>query len=279
MLVDAGSNVKARRGADITALYFACAGGHVHIVRTPLAIPGFWVDGRQGPDGPPIAKAILGGHLDCVKELVEHGAKTTWDADPRSETSSYVNAAEHANRRGEATVLEWLLTEKKCGSVDLKTMLQIATHEGFSKRVIVLLEQGATATSFIDLKNVAARGEIELLEFLLRRGATQAGKDRALGDAAFSGQSKAVRILLDHGADPNTSVNVIDPPLHCAVLGADLESAKMLVRAGSDVFALNNRGQTAARWARRYGEEPEGREARRAIAEYLESLEQAKGCE
>jgi ankyrin repeat protein len=71
----------------------------------------------------------------------------------------------------------------------------------------------------------------------------------ALHLAAFFGQSEAVRLLLDRGADPNAIATneQVGPvqPLHSAAAAGGLDSVRLLLEHGADVNARQGGGFTA----------------------------------
>lgn len=83
-----------------------------------------------------------------------------------------------------------------------------------------------------------AAGDVDELRELLARDpdlARERGPEGATGLHLTAAHPDAVRLLLEHGADPNvrdTSENAL--PLHFAAAGGHLESARALLDAGSD---------------------------------------------
>jgi ankyrin repeat protein len=78
----------------------------------------------------------------------------------------------------------------------------------------------------------------------------------ALHLAAFFGQPEAVKVLLDHGADPgavarNTSAVT---PLHSAIAGRNLEVVRLLLMHGADANARQHGGWTALHAAALHGD-------------------------
>lgn len=80
-------------------------------------------------------------------------------------------------------------------------------------------------------------------------------------DAVRLGQSLKVKLYLDKGCDPNVGRDG-QPPLHDAVISRNLQIVRMLVKAGADVHAQNDRGMTAYDIAISWKYQP--------IADYLE---------
>ncbi|NLE64963.1 MAG: tetratricopeptide repeat protein [Elusimicrobia bacterium] len=100
----------------------------------------------------------------------------------------------------------------------------------------------------------------EMVQFLLEHGADPNKTTGAmvmgispLGGAIWKGYTEIVQILLQKGADVNLAspVNQFTPILYCGAYG-NAEIAKMLVDAGADVTARDNKGKTAVDYAVEY---------------------------
>ncbi|CAJ0593426.1 unnamed protein product [Cylicocyclus nassatus] len=59
-----------------TALYWACHGGHVEIVKYLLELPGITVSSQNKIGDTALHAASWKGHTECVKLMLEHGANT-----------------------------------------------------------------------------------------------------------------------------------------------------------------------------------------------------------
>ena len=70
-----------------------------------------------------------------------------------------------------------------------------------------------------------------------------------LHSAAAGGHSAIVKLLLEHGADPNASQDGGFTPLHSAAGNGDGESVEALLEAGADPSLANDDGKTPAHLA------------------------------
>ena len=71
--------------------------------------------------------------------------------------------------------------------------------------------------------------------------------------AASVGDVETMRLLLDHGADPNASHQLGFTPLHAAAANGNIEMAKLLVARGADRHAKSDDGKDAAALAAERG--------------------------
>lgn len=120
----------------------------------------------------------------------------------------------------------------------------------------------------IDLPAAAALGFLEKLQSMLPTS-TPEQRHRALALAAQSGQTEAVRTLLDAGEDPNRynppGTHQHTPPLHQTIWANHLDTAKLLVERGARLDTRDTiYNATPLGWAR-YAE-------RQEIVAWLESL-------
>lgn len=98
------------------------------------------------------------------------------------------------------------------------------------------------------------RGDSEALSMALESGADPNEKDRwgtpALGLAAGRGDLEVVRLLLAGGGDANLASAVGNTPLMIAAARGRKEAVQALLEAGADPSASNDWGLTAADWAK-----------------------------
>lgn len=94
------------------------------------------------------------------------------------------------------------------------------------------------------LERAAADGPVTFVAMLLAAGlkpdgpsTDDGGGDTALAHAANHGRAETVRLLLDHGADPNRVSDGASPLMHAAVMGHQ-DVADMLLTAGAQATVL-----------------------------------------
>ncbi|OVA06699.1 Tetratricopeptide TPR-1 [Macleaya cordata] len=147
---------------------------------------------------------------------------------------------------GKLNVCKYLIEELRL-KVDVKdgngiTPLCHAAIRGHLSTVEYLLEKGANLdasndTNHTPLHYAAKRGDKEILALLLSRGArvdvaTRSGT--ALQFAAALGHHDAVKVLLDHHANPNVFFHHMLTPLVITILVNSLQCVELLIQAGAD---------------------------------------------
>ena len=201
------------------------------------------------------------GDADKVQLLLQKGSKV--NARSALGRTPLLIAATYAVN---ATVVRLLI--KNGASVtenDLfqETPLTSASKRGDAELVEILIEAGADvhAGGRPPLDWASEEGNAETLACLLKHGA---GNNRdhlngALVNATMRGPTEAVRLLLEHGADPNASPRIgpfghLTPLMgaaYSATTGAD--AAKLLLQKGADAKAKNSSGATALSLAKKAG--------------------------
>lgn len=194
-------------------------------------------------------KAASTGNLDLFKNItaqLDDGkglAQTVADVKDANKRG----ALHFASREGKTEVCKYLLEELKL-DVNTKdeygdTPLLHAAQQGQTATAKYLIEHGADLASSSELGATALHhsagiGDIELLKFLLSRGAnvdSQSDAGTPLLWAAGHVQQDAVKVLLEHHADPNAENDDNITPLFSAVAAGSLACIELLIQAGSRV--------------------------------------------
>jgi ankyrin repeat protein len=202
-----------RSGAELS-LYSACALGHVDFLRKELAANPSIRDRRVsifGNKNSLLEIATLHGQLEVVRLLLDAGASAT-QADLGGNTPM-----QYAAKGGVVPVAKLLLEHGS--TIDTKdasnTLLRLAVMHGKTEMVKFLLDAEAGDPICGEspegtLLHVAAyrSDNAEIATLLIAQGtAVDAPRMRdgqtALHIAAITGSPAVVKVLLDHGADPN----------------------------------------------------------------------------
>lgn len=226
LLIQRGADVNAADEGGTTALMLAA--GDVGKIRL-LVEHGAKVDVRSEMGRTPLLiAATYAGNTEAVQLLIQSGAKVT-DRDRFGET-----VLTSAAKRGDAKVLEALIA----AGADIRA------SGGF---------QGRSPLAW-----AAEEGSVEAVACLLKHGAGEDAKslNTALFNAAVRGPASAVRLLLEHKADPKIPSGFAGyTPLMGAVYSENLDAeiVKLLLEHGGDVKAKAATGDTALSLARKRG--------------------------
>jgi F-type H+-transporting ATPase subunit beta len=115
------------------------------------------------------------------------------------------------------------------------------------------------ATRATPLIRAAERGDVDLIDLLVERGAALdgpcacAGHETPLWAALAAGRSEAACRLLALGADPDVRGFAGHTPLHVAAIRGLEDAVRRLLASGADPAALSTTGETPLAWALRKG--------------------------
>ncbi|XVF57219.1 hypothetical protein PTKIN_Ptkin06aG0186900 [Pterospermum kingtungense] len=193
--------------------------------------------------------AACSGNLDLLKKIaaqLDEGkglAKTVADIKDANKRG----AIHFASREGKTEVCKYLVEELKLDvntkDEDGETPLIHAARQGHTLTAKYLLEHGADPAIPSDLGATALHhsagiGNIELLEYILAKGVDvdlQSDAGTPLVWAAGHGQHDAVKVLLEHHANPNAETEDGITPLLSAVAAGSLACLDLLIQAGAKV--------------------------------------------
>jgi ankyrin repeat protein len=205
---------------NTTLIHVAALLGHLDLMQHFIRDPRYEVDLRDEMQRTPLFYAILRERSDVVKDLLRSGAD--------------VNARDFV---GQQPIHIAYATES---TVVVSTLL--ATGADFNSSS---LARGSSwwsdkAGSILDADRISGED-----------AALRESKDYSTGAplhfAAEYNQDKHIRVLLDYGADLNAVDEKGNTPLH-RMAGCDpfhTDAGKLLIKAGIDMLALNDEGETA----------------------------------
>jgi ankyrin repeat protein len=159
-------------------------------------------------------------HVEVAEALTEGTVHvTSW---PQLEAADY----EPVRAPGERSAYRAMLTS---GGPNLFLR---AVKDGESEIVMKLVEYGADVKTAMD-----------------------GYQNSALHYASFHGHHSIMKMLLQHGASPNSQNHVRNTPLHLAVENVQHESVVVLLMSGADLAAENMLHQAPLQLARAMGEQ------------------------
>ena len=230
------------RADDALPLYYASLGGFYEVAEHLVGKHLEHVNARGGRLVTPLVAALRRKHFKVAELLHRHGA----DLDIRGALESTLLGVTSAS--GALDITQWLLNHGASVNAqdeDLASPLHDAAVHGQTEGVQILIEYNAD------------------VHLRTRFGATplHLGAGPLLH---FSGPDHVdtMRVLLDHGADPNAQDNDCSTPLHYsswwdnedyATTGGTVEGTRLLLERGAIMDVQDNEGKTPLQLALDHG--------------------------
>ena len=247
-----------------TALYYAAEKGHTNIVNMLIGASAtldlrcrihldFSRADRNFYSKTALCAAAEHGHLDIVELLLENGAKFThaW----AGYTPLYI-AAENNHK----DIVKKLLDRgasvdqgrKKSPHKLARTPLEAASWKDCTEIAKLLIDFGAKITSTV-IQAAVSRDNEQLLQYILesKPDIVRSNSDQNVGEllyrAAGNGYANIIKMLIDSGADINTTYQD-QTPLFTAVKVGHNNVVRLLIQEGAEVgdtFELEDGNLTA----------------------------------
>jgi ankyrin repeat protein len=211
-------DINARNFAGETALHLAAASGRLHNVATILSFPGVNIDQTDSRMQTPAHWAIINGHWDILKLLLDHGAD---ELATDGGGASVFQLAIHT----ETEDLEGFKTFVATQTTTVQNYIQSAIECGTSvSKFDGMIESDPSFNTWkeVHLAQACTYGRLEIVQLLLARGASpdintlEEGRSPIVQAARFGGLP-VVEVLLRRGAQ-----DLCDREGNCATIGAVL---------------------------------------------------------
>lgn len=244
LLIQRGADVNAAGLRELTPLHAAAVAGNERAVDL-LVAAGADLHCATHEGYTPLHWAASRGHKEIVALLLDRGA----DVDFRPNKGLGEAPLHAAVRSGQEEIVRLLID--RGAAINVKDAQGLtALHHALrgpnrSVAVDVLLGNGAE----VDVIAAAGLGRTDDLAAALEADPSAAntvtsGSITPLYMAAWTGQKRAVELLLEHNADVNVKSRAGGTPLHATVYKNKKELAERLLSRGADVNAQNASGWT-----------------------------------
>ena len=263
LLLKAGVDVNASTNTGSTALIYAAASGPEAAVRALLEA-GARLDARCKRQSTPIHEAAQGGNLAVVKLLMAAGAN------PLANWKDDITPLELALAHNHLDVALQLLepTDAVRNSIDTyeEFLCQLA-QTGFEKGIIKALDlhslnlnKGDSRYGQSPLSHAAENGHEGVVRVLLNRGADPNSTDKSgrtpLSWAVLNGHETVAKYLLKGNTFMNTEDNHRWTPLTLAIQCRNLSIVELLLDLGANASTPSSDGWTAIHMAVDYWDKP-----------------------
>ena len=235
ILLEHGANVHARSAAGYTPLLFAAREGDFDAVRLFLAA-GASLNEAATDGVAPLLMATVRGHVDLAKFLLGQGA------DANAESAGYTALHWAAGTWETPLTQNYVLDDTEWSAIGGLSV------PGKEDLITALLVHGA------DVNARMKRNPPRLGSGL---GGLGLGGATPFLVAAMSADTQVMRLLLEHGADPQLTTTANVTPLMAAA-GLDrnggstliteqrsIDAVTLALELGNDINAVDNRGETA----------------------------------
>ena len=206
--------------------------GHTEII-TFLLEKGADINARNRDGNTALHAAAFLGRAEAVKLLLEHGV----DVNVRNnDGGSAIDSA----------TLDWGITQGILGFLQIKVD-EAEVKAGRAKVVRLLAGRIKNALQSHNLWKASVDGDLSTIKTALDNGSDLNALDPQfglppLGWAALHGQTEAVKLLLEKGANINNRHRDGSTALHSAAFLGHVETVKLLLEKGADINARSNDG-------------------------------------
>jgi ankyrin repeat protein len=249
-LLDAGVEVDARNHSGETALIRAAAAGALDCM-VALIERGASLNATDGSGKTPLGAAVSTQRFDAAKLLLEKKA----DPNARIGGASALAVLADKGRGDFVRLLVDAGADVALPGAARKTPLMAAAISGNTDIVKILLGADNAALDARDgdnwtaLAHAVKKGRRDIVNLLLEAGADPETTDsRGLtpfNRAAVDGRTEIMALLYAKGVRIDVRDNDGDTPLHLSVSNENVEAVRLLLRWGADLEVRDGSNQTA----------------------------------
>jgi ankyrin repeat protein len=247
-LIQAGAKANVANDLGVTPLALASANGNPAISEKLLRSG---ADPNQaGETGiTPLMEAAQAGSAAVAKVLLEFGANANAATDDRDQTALMIAAEERYPDVVAVLLAHGADVHMRTRQRKYKVLVDRSSYRSAKtpQEAGTEVEMGGTTA----LLFAAQSGDLESTKLLLKAGArmdeTAADGNTPLVVAVHSGHPSVAAWLLEAGADPNAS-GAGYTALHAAVLRGDLETIRIILAHGADPNSFLLKGTPVRRW-------------------------------
>ena len=234
------ADVNKKNGLKRTALHYACASGHLKVVKALLSKDAE-IDVEDEDHRTPLLFAAGRGQIDILLYLINHST------DINKKDDCERTALHYASESGHLKVVEVLLNkgvEIDVEDVNCCTPLLLAAEKRHNDISLHLINHGADVSKKNDRKRTALhyaseRGDLKVAEALLNKGAEIDVEDEdhctPLLWAAEKKHNDISLHLINHGADVNKKNGLKRTALHYASASGHLKVVEALLSKGAKI--------------------------------------------
>lgn len=233
-----------KRQAEIpsypTPLHLSAVRGQTQLVQI-LLDAGAKVDSLNEEHETPLFAAAMAGHANVVEMLLKAGAQVNH----QGRGIHGATALDHAARNGHKQVVALLLDHgaDANGERALERSIESSAATGEFSTARLLLDRGADPNRGYAMFSAAAHAPVELLRRMLELGGDPNGQ-AFYGDvlARAADNLDNTKLLVEHGADVNGSLQNGYRPLHRAAEIGNVQTVEFLISQGADVNVVKSDG-------------------------------------